>query len=94
MDIYVRGLSSHSRFCVSCGKKYKEARAIEIAKTCIYTPHDILLGPLINLYAISLDCTKNCTLNYLKLLIALYFLYKILIKLKANKKIINFLIGL
>lgn len=39
MDIYVRGLSSHSRFCVSCGKKYKEARAIEIAKTRIYTPH-------------------------------------------------------
>ncbi len=38
-DIYVRGLSCHSRFCVSCGKKYKEARAIEIAKTCIYAPH-------------------------------------------------------
>lgn len=39
MDIYVRGLSSHSRFCVSCGKKYKKARAIEIAKTRIYAPH-------------------------------------------------------
>lgn len=39
MDIYVRGLSSHSRFCVSYGKKYKKARAIEIAKTRIYAPH-------------------------------------------------------
>lgn len=38
-DIYVRGLSCHSRFCVSCGKKYKDARANEIAKTCIYAPH-------------------------------------------------------
>ena len=38
-DIYVRGLSCHSRFCVSCGKKYRDARAIEIAKTCIYAPH-------------------------------------------------------
>ncbi len=38
-DIYVRGLSCHSRFCVSCGKKYRDARAIEIAKTCINVPH-------------------------------------------------------
>ena len=38
-EIYVRGLSCHSRFCVSCGKKYRDARANEIAKTCIYAPH-------------------------------------------------------
>lgn len=38
-DIYVRGLSCHSRFCVSCGKKYRDARANEIARTCIYAPH-------------------------------------------------------
>lgn len=38
-NIYVRGLSCHSRFCVSCGKKYRDARANEIAKTCIYAPH-------------------------------------------------------
>ena len=38
-DIYVRGLSCHSRFCVSCGKKYRDARANEISKTCIYAPH-------------------------------------------------------
>ena len=38
-NIYVQGLSCHSRFCVSCGKKYRDARANEISKTCIYAPH-------------------------------------------------------
>jgi hypothetical protein len=38
-DIYVRGLYCHSRFCVSCGKKYRDTRANEISKTCIYAPH-------------------------------------------------------
>lgn len=38
-DFYVRGLSCHSRFCVSCGKKYRDARANEISKTCIFAPH-------------------------------------------------------
>ncbi len=38
-DIYIRGISCHSRFCVSCGKKYRDARANEISKTCIYAPH-------------------------------------------------------
>ena len=35
----MRGLSCHSRFCPSCGKKYRDARANEISKTCIYVPH-------------------------------------------------------
>ena len=35
----MRGLSCHSRFCPSCGKKYRDARANEISKTCIYAPH-------------------------------------------------------
>lgn len=38
-NFYVQGLSCHSRFCVSCGKKYRDARANEIAKTCIHVPH-------------------------------------------------------
>ena len=38
-NFYVQGLSCHSRFCVSCGKKYRDARANEIAKTCINVPH-------------------------------------------------------
>ena len=38
-NIYIQGLSCHSRFCVSCGRKYRDARAIEISKTCIYAPH-------------------------------------------------------
>ncbi len=38
-DIYIRGLSCHSRFCVSCGKKYRDARANKIAETCILVPH-------------------------------------------------------
>ena len=38
-NFHVQGLSCHSRFCVSCGKKYRDARANEIAKTCIRVPH-------------------------------------------------------
>lgn len=38
-DIHIQGLSCHSRFCVSCGKKYRDARALEISKTCIRVPH-------------------------------------------------------
>ncbi len=33
------GFSCHSRFCASCGKKYREQRAIEIAKTCLLALH-------------------------------------------------------
>ena len=42
-NIHVQGLSCHSRFCVSCGKKYRDARANEISKTCIYAPHRHLI---------------------------------------------------
>ena len=38
-NFHVQGLSCHSRFCVSCGKKYRDARALEIANTCINVPH-------------------------------------------------------
>jgi len=38
-DISITGISCHSRFCVSCGKKYRDARANEISKTCILVPH-------------------------------------------------------
>lgn len=38
-NIHIQGLSCHSRFCVSCGKKYRDARALEISKTCIRAPH-------------------------------------------------------
>lgn len=38
-NYYIQGLSCHSRFCPSCGKKYRDARALEIAKTCIRVPH-------------------------------------------------------
>ena len=36
---HIQGLSCHSRFCPSCGKKYRDARANEISKTIIYAPH-------------------------------------------------------
>ena len=56
-EFYVHGLSCHSRFCVSCGKKYRDARANEIAKTCIYAPHrhitwtiDASLRPYFQIY--------------------------------------------
>ncbi len=35
----MRGISCHSRFCTSCGKKYRDARANKISQTCIYAPH-------------------------------------------------------
>lgn len=38
-NIHIQGLTCHSRFCVSCGKKYRDARALEISKTCIRVPH-------------------------------------------------------
>ena len=36
---HISGLSCHSRFCVSCGKIYRERRANEIAKKCLNVPH-------------------------------------------------------
>ena len=38
-NFHIQGLSCHSRFCVSCGKKYRDTRAIEISKTCINVPN-------------------------------------------------------
>ncbi len=38
-DIYIRGLSCKSRFCASCGKKYRDARAKEISQKCLDVPH-------------------------------------------------------
>lgn len=36
---HIQGLSCHSRFCASCGKKYRDARTLNIAKKCIDVPH-------------------------------------------------------
>lgn len=38
-DFYIRGFSCHSRFCASCGKKYRDARAKEISEKCLDVPH-------------------------------------------------------
>lgn len=38
-NFHIQGLSCHSRFCVSCGKKYRDARAFNIMKRCISVPH-------------------------------------------------------
>ncbi|MBQ7276206.1 MAG: transposase [Bacilli bacterium] len=38
-DFYLRGFSCHSRFCASCGKKYRDARAKEISEKCLDVPH-------------------------------------------------------
>ena len=45
-NIHIQGLSCHSRFCVSCGKKYRDARALEISKTCIRAPHRHITWPI------------------------------------------------
>ena len=38
-NIHWQGLSCHSRFCASCGKKYRDQRANEIAATTLAGPH-------------------------------------------------------
>ena len=38
-NFHISGLSCHSRFCVSCGTRYRERRAVEIAKKCLNVPH-------------------------------------------------------
>jgi hypothetical protein len=38
-NYHLTGLSCHSRFCASCGHKYRDARAIEIQKKLISVPH-------------------------------------------------------
>lgn len=36
---HIQGLSCHSRFCASCGKKYRDARTLAIAEQCLSVPH-------------------------------------------------------
>lgn len=38
-DYYLMGFSCHSRFCPSCGKKYKDNRTISVSKKCLKVPH-------------------------------------------------------
>ena len=38
-DVYYQGLSCNSRFCPSCGIRYREERTKEISKVCINRPH-------------------------------------------------------
>lgn len=38
-NYHIQGLSCHSRFCPSCGKKYRDARAVEASTKCIDVNH-------------------------------------------------------
>lgn len=38
-NYHIHGLSCHSRFCATCGKKYREQRTLAIAKRCLNVPH-------------------------------------------------------
>ena len=38
-NFHIQGLSCHSRFCASCGKKYRDARAAEVSQKCLKVPH-------------------------------------------------------
>lgn len=38
-NFYVAGLSCNSRFCPSCGNRYREDRTREISKVCLNKPH-------------------------------------------------------
>ena len=38
-NFYVAGFSCNSRFCPSCGNRYREDRTREIAKVCLNRPH-------------------------------------------------------
>ena len=38
-NYHIVGFSCHSRFCPSCGKKYRDQRTLEIAKKCLAVPH-------------------------------------------------------
>ena len=38
-NFHIQGLSCHSRFCASCGKKYRDARAAEVSQKCQKVPH-------------------------------------------------------
>ena len=38
-DFYMMGFSCHSRFCSSCGQKYKNQRTIKVSEKCLNVPH-------------------------------------------------------
>lgn len=38
-DFYMIGFSCHSRFCPSCGQKYKKARTEKVSEKCLSIPH-------------------------------------------------------
>jgi len=64
----IRGLSCHSRFCPSCGKKYRDARANGISKTCIYAPHRHITWTIAEELRDYFQRHKVCMMNYLLLL--------------------------
>ena len=38
-EFYMVGFSCHSRFCTSCGQKYKNQRTIKVSEKCLNVPH-------------------------------------------------------
>lgn len=38
-DFYMQGFSCHSRFCSSCGQKYKNQRTVKVSEKCLNVPH-------------------------------------------------------
>lgn len=38
-QFYIIGFSCHSRFCSSCGQKYKNQRTIKVSEKCLNVPH-------------------------------------------------------
>lgn len=38
-NFYIKGFSCNSRFCPSCGNRYREDRTREISKVCLNKPH-------------------------------------------------------
>lgn len=38
-NFHIQGLSCHSRFCPTCGKKYRDQRTVEITRKCLDVPH-------------------------------------------------------
>jgi len=38
-DVHMQGFTCKSRFCVSCGKKYRDARCLEISEKLVDAPH-------------------------------------------------------
>lgn len=38
-EFYMVGFSCHSRFCASCGQKYKNQRTVKVSEKCLDAPH-------------------------------------------------------